>query len=221
MTAELRGPWTSSSSNRRPKPRPSTSIWATATRVLPSYGHVRDLPEKDGSVLPDEDFRIIYEALDDRKKRVDEIARAVKDGAKRLILATDPDREGEAISWHLLRAAEGAKALKGVDVERVVFHEVTKPAVLEAMRHGRSLDEHLIDAYQARRALDYLVGFRLSPVLWRKLPKSGSLGRPRAVGGAAPDLRARGRDRGVQGAGILDRRGAAARRPRAEPSRRG
>ena len=98
---------------------------------------------------------------------------AVKDGAKRLILATDPDREGEAISWHLLRASRrSGSALKGVEVERVVFHEVTKPAVLEAMRHGRSLDEHLIDAYQARRALDYLVGFRLSPVLWRKLPKS-------------------------------------------------
>ncbi len=143
-------------------------------RVLPSYGHVRDLPEKDGSVLPDEDFRILYEALDDRKKRVDEIARAVRNGAKRLILATDPDREGEAISWHLLELLKERRALKGVDVERVVFHEVTKPAVLEAMRHGRSLDEHLIDAYQARRALDYLVGFRLSPVLWRKLPKSGS-----------------------------------------------
>ena len=143
-------------------------------KVLASYGHVRDLPEKDGSVLPDEDFKIIYEALDEKKKRVDEIARAVKDGAKRLILATDPDREGEAISWHLLELLTQKKALKGVDVERVVFHEVTKPAVLEAMRHGRSLDEHLIDAYQARRALDYLVGFRLSPVLWRKLPKSGS-----------------------------------------------
>jgi DNA topoisomerase I len=143
-------------------------------RVLPSYGHVRDLPEKDGSVEPDEDFRIVYEALADRKKRVDEIAQAVKTGAKRLILATDPDREGEAISWHLLELLRQRKALKDVDVERVVFHEVTKPAVLEAMRHGRSLDEHLIDAYQARRALDYLVGFRLSPVLWRKLPKSGS-----------------------------------------------
>ena len=143
-------------------------------KVLASYGHVRDLPEKDGSVLPDEDFKIIYEALDEKKKRIDEIVQAVKDGAKRLILATDPDREGEAISWHLLEVLTQKKALKGVDVERVVFHEVTKPAVLEAMRHGRSLDEHLIDAYQARRALDYLVGFRLSPVLWRKLPKSGS-----------------------------------------------
>src|SRR4051794_9977144 len=143
-------------------------------RVLASYGHVRDLPEQDDSVLPDEDFKIIYEALQEKKKRVDEIVQAVKGGAKRLILATDPDREGEAISWHLLELLNQRRALKGVDVERVVFHEVTKPAVLEAMRHGRSLDEHLIDAYQARRALDYLVGFRLSPILWRKLPKSGS-----------------------------------------------
>ena len=143
-------------------------------KVLASYGHVRDLPEANDSVLPDEDFKIIYEALQDKKKRVDEIVQAVKGGAKRLILATDPDREGEAISWHLLELLKGRKALTGVDVERVVFHEVTKPAVLEAMRHGRALDEHLIDAYQARRALDYLVGFRLSPVLWRKLPKSGS-----------------------------------------------
>jgi DNA topoisomerase-1 len=143
-------------------------------RVLPSYGHVRDLPEKDGSVLPDDDFKIVYEPLEEKKKRIDEIARAVKAGATRLILATDPDREGEAISWHLLELLKQRKALQGINVERVVFHEVTKPAVLEAMRHGRSLDEHLIDAYQARRALDYLVGFRLSPVLWRKLPKSGS-----------------------------------------------
>ncbi|MFO1075068.1 MAG: type I DNA topoisomerase [Geminicoccaceae bacterium] len=143
-------------------------------RVLPSYGHVRDLPEKDGSVLPEEDFRVLYELLPEKKKRVDEIAAALKDGASRLILATDPDREGEAISWHLLELLQQKKALKAIDVERVVFHEVTKPAVLDAMRHGRELDQNLIDAYQARRALDYLVGFRLSPVLWRKLPKSGS-----------------------------------------------
>lgn len=143
-------------------------------KVLASYGHVRDLPEANDSVVPDEDFKIVYEALADKKKRIDDIAQALKGGAKRLILATDPDREGEAISWHLLELLKGRKALAGVDVERVVFHEVTKPAVLEAMRHGRHLDEHLIDAYQARRALDYLVGFRLSPVLWRKLPKSGS-----------------------------------------------
>jgi DNA topoisomerase I len=143
-------------------------------RVLASYGHVRDLPERDGSVVPEEDFKVIYEALQDKKKRIDEIAQAVKGRAKRLVLATDPDREGEAISWHLLELLKQRKALAGVGVERVVFHEVTKPAVLDAMRHARQLDPHLIDAYQARRALDYLVGFRLSPVLWRKLPKSGS-----------------------------------------------
>jgi DNA topoisomerase-1 len=149
-------------------------------KVLASYGHVRDLPETDGSVEPDEDFRMTYEVVAEKRRRVDEIARALKD-AKRLWLATDPDREGEAISWHLLAALEAKRALKGVDVERVVFHEVTRPAVLEAMRHPRRLDEHLIDAYQARRALDYLVGYRLSPVLWRKLPGSRSAGRVQSV----------------------------------------
>ena len=104
--------WTSSSSNCRPRPRPSTSIWASGYRVLPSYGHVRDLPEKDGSVLPDEDFRIIYEPLADREKRVDEIARALK-RAERLYLATDPDREGEAISWHLLAALKEQERAQG------------------------------------------------------------------------------------------------------------
>jgi DNA topoisomerase-1 len=103
-------------------------------RVLSSYGHVRDLPEKDGSVRPDEDFRIVYEMLADKEKRVAEIARALKD-AQHLYLATDPDREGEAISWHLLAALADRKAINGVDVKRVVFHEITKRAVLEAMRH--------------------------------------------------------------------------------------
>src|SRR3954447_15993736 len=148
--------------------------------VLPSYGHVRDLPERDGSVEPDEDFRVVYEPLEEKKRRVDEIARALK-GAKRLLLATDPDREGEAISWHLLELLKAKRALKDVEVERVVFHEVTKPAVLEAMRHGRRIDDHLVDAYQARRALDYLVGFRLSPILWRKLQGSRSAGRVQSV----------------------------------------
>jgi DNA topoisomerase I len=148
--------------------------------VLSSYGHVRDLPEKDGSVLPDEDFRIIYDVLDDKKRRIDEIARAMK-GAERLYLATDPDREGEAISWHVLAALAEKGATRGVDVKRVVFHEVTRRAVLEAMAHPRDLDEHLIDAYQARRALDYLVGFTLSPVLWRKLRGSRSAGRVQSV----------------------------------------
>jgi DNA topoisomerase I len=148
--------------------------------VLASYGHVRDLPERDGSVLPEEDFRITYEPLEEKKRRVEEIARAVR-GAKRLVLATDPDREGEAISWHLYELLKAKGALKGVDVERVVFHEVTKAAVTDAMRHGRRLDEHLVDAYQARRALDYLVGFRLSPILWRKLQGSRSAGRVQSV----------------------------------------
>jgi len=149
-------------------------------QVLSSYGHVRDLPEKDGSVVPDEDFRMVYEPLDDKKKRIDEIARAVK-RARRLYLATDPDREGEAISWHLLAALKDKGAIKNVDVHRVVFHEVTKGAVIEAMKRPRDLDLHLIDAYQARRALDYLVGFTLSPVLWRKLQGSRSAGRVQSV----------------------------------------
>src|SRR5512134_67004 len=149
-------------------------------RVLSSYGHVRDLPEKDGSVLPDEDFRIIYELLADREKRVAEIAKALKD-ARHLYLATDPDREGEAISWHLLAALKDRGAINGVGVKRVVFHEITRGAVLEAMRHPRDLDDGLIDAYQARRALDYLVGFTLSPVLWRKLQGSRSAGRVQSV----------------------------------------
>ena len=116
-------------------------------RVLPSYGHVRDLPEKDGSVRPDEDFRIIYELLADREKRVAEIARALK-AADHLYLATDPDREGEAISWHLLAALKERNAINGVDVKRVVFHEITKRAVLEAMRQPRDLHDGLIDAYR-------------------------------------------------------------------------
>src|SRR5690606_8502700 len=126
------------------------------------------------------DFRIIYKLLADKEKRVAEIARALKD-ADRLYLATDPDREGEAISWHLLAALKDRGAINGKDVKRVVFHEITKRAVLEAMRHPRDLHEGLIDAYQARRALDYLVGFTLSPVLWRKLQGSRSAGRVQSV----------------------------------------
>jgi len=149
-------------------------------KVLSSYGHVRDLPEKDGSVLPEEDFRIIYEPLEDKKQRIAEIAKAVKE-ARHLYLATDPDREGEAISWHLLAALKDLDAIKSIDVKRVVFHEITKGAVLEAMQQPRDLDKGLIDAYQARRALDYLVGFTLSPVLWRKLQGSRSAGRVQSV----------------------------------------
>ncbi len=149
-------------------------------RVLSSYGHVRDLPEKDGSVLPEEDFRIIYEPLAEKRQRIKAIADALH-GARHLYLATDPDREGEAISWHLLAALKDQGAVNGIDVKRVVFHEITKRAVLEAMQNPRDLDVGLIDAYQARRALDYLVGFTLSPVLWRKLQGSRSAGRVQSV----------------------------------------
>ncbi|MCB2053176.1 MAG: type I DNA topoisomerase [Geminicoccaceae bacterium] len=149
-------------------------------QVLSSYGHVRDLLDKDGAVVPDDDFRMHYVVMAEKKKRVDEIAKAVR-GARHLFLATDPDREGEAISWHLLAALAEKKALGDVDVKRVVFHEVTRKAVLDAMQHPRDLDAHLIDAYQARRALDYLVGFTLSPVLWRKMPGSRSAGRVQSV----------------------------------------
>lgn len=148
--------------------------------VLASYGHIRDLPPKDGSVRPDEDFAMDWEVDAKAAKRMQEIAAAVK-GAKKLILATDPDREGEAISWHLVEVLKQKKALKDVTIERVVFNAITKSAVLEAMAHPRAVDAELVDAYLARRALDYLVGFSLSPVLWRKLPGSRSAGRVQSV----------------------------------------
>ena len=149
-------------------------------RVLASYGHVRDLPPKDGSVRPDEDFSMSWEVDAKSKKRIDDIAQALK-GEDRLILATDPDREGEAISWHVEEVLRQRKALKDVDVKRVVFHEITKDAVLAAMKEPRAINQELVDAYLARRALDYLVGFTLSPVLWRKLPGSRSAGRVQSV----------------------------------------
>jgi DNA topoisomerase I len=149
-------------------------------RVLASYGHVRDLPSKNGSVLPDKDFEMHWDVEPKAAKRLDEIAKAVK-GASKLILATDPDREGEAISWHVLQVLDRKKALAGVPVERVVFNAVTKEAVLDAMRHPRAIDGPLVNAYLARRALDYLVGFTLSPVLWRKLPGARSAGRVQSV----------------------------------------
>jgi DNA topoisomerase I len=148
--------------------------------VLASYGHVRDLPAKDGSVRPDEDFAMSWEVDGRADKRLKEIGDAVK-GAEHLYLATDPDREGEAISWHVEEVLRQRRLLKGVDVKRVVFNEVTKTAVQEAFRHPRELDRELVDAYLARRALDYLVGFTLSPVLWRKLPGSRSAGRVQSV----------------------------------------
>ena len=149
-------------------------------RVIASYGHVRDLPSKNGSVVPDNDFEMHWDVEPKAAKRLDEIAKAVK-GASKLILATDPDREGEAISWHVLQVLDRKKALAGIPVERVVFNAVTKEAVLDAMRHPRAIDGPLVNAYLARRALDYLVGFTLSPVLWRKLPGARSAGRVQSV----------------------------------------
>ena len=148
--------------------------------VLASYGHVRDLPSKDGSVLPDDDFSMHWEADAKGAKRLSEIAEAAK-RADRVILATDPDREGEAISWHVLEVLNKKKALKDTHVERVTFNAITKSAVLEAMANPRQIDMELVEAYLARRALDYLVGFTLSPVLWRKLPGARSAGRVQSV----------------------------------------
>jgi DNA topoisomerase-1 len=148
--------------------------------VLASYGHVRDLPSKDGSVLPDDDFSMHWEADAKGAKRLSEIAEAAK-RADRIILATDPDREGEAISWHVLEVLNKKKALKDTQVERVTFNAITKSAVLEAMANPRQIDMELVEAYLARRALDYLVGFTLSPVLWRKLPGARSAGRVQSV----------------------------------------
>jgi DNA topoisomerase-1 len=148
--------------------------------VLASFGHIRDLPAKDGSVDPDQDFRMVWEVDAKSNQRINDIARALK-GADKLILATDPDREGEAISWHVLEVLKQKKALTKQPVERVVFNAITKQSILEAMKHPRAIDGALVDAYLARRALDYLVGFTLSPVLWRKLPGARSAGRVQSV----------------------------------------
>jgi DNA topoisomerase-1 len=149
--------------------------------VLASFGHVRDLPAKDGSVRPDEDFAMSWEVDTASKKRLADISRALK-GADELILATDPDREGEAISWHVLDVLREKKAIKkDTPVKRVLFNAITKTAILEAMQKPRDIDMPLVDAYLARRALDYLVGFTLSPILWRKLPGSRSAGRVQSV----------------------------------------
>ena len=150
-------------------------------KVLASYGHIRDLPSKNGSVDPDNDFEMVWEADSKSAKRITDIVNALKE-SDTLILATDPDREGEAISWHLVEALKKRRALKkDVHVERVVFNAITKNAVTTAMEHPREIDQQLVDAYLARRALDYLVGFTLSPVLWRKLPGSRSAGRVQSV----------------------------------------
>ena len=148
-------------------------------KVLASYGHVRDLPAKDGSVKPDDDFAMDWEVNGDKQRQMKAITDAAKT-ADRLILATDPDREGEAISWHVKELLGKRKALPK-EVERVTFNAITKATVLEAMKRPRDLDHDLIDAYLARRALDYLFGFTLSPVLWRKLPGAKSAGRVQSV----------------------------------------
>src|SRR5215468_7011291 len=148
--------------------------------VLASYGHVRDLREKDGAVQPDHDVAMTWAVGDRAAKPLRQIQDALKK-AHRLYLATDPDREGEAISWHLTEVLKSGKKLSDIEVKRVVFNEITKSAVLDAMKNPRELDAALIDAYMARRALDYLVGFTLSPVLWRKLPGSRSAGRVQSV----------------------------------------
>jgi DNA topoisomerase-1 len=152
----------------------------TGFTVLASFGHVRDLPPKDGSVRPDEDFAMDWAADERGARQLAAIAKAMK-GTKTLYLATDPDREGEAISWHVRAMLEEKKLLKGITVHRVTFNEITRNAVKTAMAHPRELDQPLIEAYLARRALDYLVGFTLSPVLWRKLPGSRSAGRVQSV----------------------------------------
>ena len=149
-------------------------------KVVASYGHVRDLPAKDGSVLPDADFAMSWEVDGKSEKHMKTILQAVRN-ADRLFLATDPDREGEAISWHVREVLRSRRALKDLDVKRVVFNEVTKNAVLDAFSRPREIDRELVEAYLARRALDYLVGFTLSPVLWRKLPGSRSAGRVQSV----------------------------------------
>jgi DNA topoisomerase-1 len=148
--------------------------------VIASFGHIRDLPAKDGSVEPENDFAMKWEIEGRGAKQVGEIVKALK-GADKLILATDPDREGEAISWHVLEALNAKRALKGIPVERVTFNAVTKDAVQTALANPRQVDQALVDAYLARRALDYLVGFTLSPVLWRKLPGARSAGRVQSV----------------------------------------
>ena len=162
------------------KARTINKYLGSGYRVLASYGHVRDLPPKSGSVDPDQDFKMVWEIQEDSEKHLKEIAKAIK-GADHLYLATDPDREGEAISWHVREVLKSQNVLNGVDVQRIVFHEVTRDAIRDALHHPRDLDHQLVEAYLARRALDYLVGFTLSPVLWRKLPGSRSAGRVQSV----------------------------------------
>ena len=180
--------------------------------VLASYGHVRDLVPKEGAVDPDNDFAMQYRLIERNEKHIAAISKALKK-ATALVLATDPDREGEAIAWHLHEILKERGELKGKRSQRVVFHEITKNAIREAVTHPRELSLDLVNAQQARRALDYLVGFNLSPLLWKKV-RRGTVGRARAEPGIAHDLRARGPDRRVRAPGILDHR----RRGRAQPA---
>ncbi len=149
-------------------------------KVLASYGHIRDLPSKNGSVDPDQDFKMEWEVDSFSKKYLKEITDAAKDSSK-IILATDPDREGEAIAWHVKEYLNEKKLLKDKEIERVVFNEITKKAVMQGIENPRQIEPHLVDAYMARRALDYLVGFNISPILWTKLPGSKSAGRVQSV----------------------------------------
>ena len=160
--------------------------------VVASVGHIRDLPNKQGAVIPDEDFAMRWDIPARGAEQIKTIASALKK-ADKLILATDPDREGEAISWHVCRVMEEMGALDGKAVERVVFNEITKSAVLGAMDAPRAINAELVDAYMARRALDYLVGFTLSPVLWQKLPGAKSAGAG-AIGGVETHIRTRSRN---------------------------
>ena len=145
-------------------------------KVLASFGHIRDLVPKTGAVDPDHDFAMKYEIVERNQKHINEIVKALKD-ADALLLATDPDREGEAISWHIKEYLDEKNLLKDKSVARVVFHEITKSAIEEAIMHPRDISMDMVNAQQARRALDYLVGFNLSPLLWKKISPGLSAGR--------------------------------------------
>ena len=162
------------------KAKTSINISAPATRFWPPSAISATCRPRTARSIPDNDFSMLWEVDAKSQKRLNDIARALK-GADKLILATDPDREGEAISWHVLEVLKEKNALKDQKIERVVFNAITKQAVTEAMKHPRDIDGALVDAYLARRALDYLVGFTLSPVLWRKLPGARSAGRVQSV----------------------------------------
>jgi DNA topoisomerase-1 len=149
-------------------------------KVLASYGHIRDLPNKKGSVIPEDDFFMKYEVQDDKKKQIQAISKSISKGDT-LWLATDSDREGEAIAWHIHSFLSEKNKLKDVDIKRVIFNEITKNAILEAFNNPNTIDINMVDAYQARRALDYLMGFSLSPVLWKTLPRAKSAGRVQSV----------------------------------------